>query len=87
MRECHGRRLLWLLKNLRPLPSSDIEAPKLESLSPPPRNFRFAETAAGGLLGMRWSDIYLNKKIWTVPADRMKAAREHRVQLSPRRHG
>ena len=33
---------------------------------------------------MRWSEIDLDKKIWTVPADRMKAGREHRVPLSPR---
>jgi integrase len=33
---------------------------------------------------MGWSEIDLDKKIWTVPADRMKAGREHRVPLSPR---
>jgi integrase len=38
----------------------------------------------GEILGMRWSEIDLDKKIWTVPADRMKAGREHRVPLSPR---
>jgi integrase len=36
------------------------------------------------ILGMRWSEIDLDKKIWTVPANRMKAGREHRVPLSPR---
>ena len=39
---------------------------------------------SGEILGMRWSEIDLDKKIWTVPADRMKAGREHRVPLSPR---
>ena len=39
---------------------------------------------SGEVLGMRWSEIDLDKKIWTVPADRMKAGREHRVPLSPR---
>jgi integrase len=29
-------------------------------------------------------EIDLDKKVWTVPANRMKAAREHRVPLSPR---
>ncbi|MGE9010589.1 tyrosine-type recombinase/integrase [Leptospira interrogans] len=38
----------------------------------------------GEILGMRWSEIDLDKKIWTVPAKRMKAGREHRVPLSPR---
>jgi integrase len=28
---------------------------------------------SGEILGMRWSEIDLDKKIWTVPADRMKA--------------
>jgi integrase len=37
---------------------------------------------SGEILGMRWSEIDLDKKIWTVPADRMKAGREHRVPLS-----
>src|SRR3984893_7810808 len=39
---------------------------------------------SGEILGMRWSEIDLDKKIWTVPADRMKAGREHRVPLSAR---
>ena len=26
------------------------------------------------IFGMRWPEIYLDKKIWTVPANRMKAA-------------
>ncbi|MCY4365927.1 MAG: integrase arm-type DNA-binding domain-containing protein [Chloroflexi bacterium] len=29
-----------------------------------------------------WSEIDLNSKTWTVPADRMKARKEHRVPLS-----
>jgi integrase len=39
---------------------------------------------SGETLGMRWSEIDLDKKIWTVPANRMKAGREHRVPLSSR---
>jgi integrase len=39
---------------------------------------------SGEILGMRWPEIDLNKKIWTVPADRMKAGREHRVPLCAR---
>jgi integrase len=30
-----------------------------------------------------WSEIDLAAKVWIVPADRMKAAKEHRVPLSP----
>jgi integrase len=32
--------------------------------------------------GARWSEIDLTAKVWTVPASRMKAGREHRVPLS-----
>lgn len=39
---------------------------------------------SGEILGMRWPEIDLDKKIWTVPADRMKAGREHRVPLPTR---
>jgi integrase len=39
---------------------------------------------SGEVLGARWSEIDLDKKIWTVPAHRMKAGREHRVPLSER---
>ncbi len=39
---------------------------------------------SGEILGMQWSEIDFDKKIWTVPANRMKAGREHRVPLSPR---
>ncbi len=30
----------------------------------------------------RWSEIDLDQKIWTIPAERIKAAREHRIPLS-----
>ncbi|WP_316195361.1 MULTISPECIES: tyrosine-type recombinase/integrase [unclassified Bradyrhizobium] len=39
---------------------------------------------SGEILGMRWPEIDLDRKIWTVPAERMKAGREHRVPLSSR---
>jgi integrase len=39
---------------------------------------------SGEILGMRWPEIDLNKEMWTVPASRMKAGREHRVPLSRR---
>jgi integrase len=34
---------------------------------------------SGEVLGLRRSEIDFEKKIWTVPANRMKAGREHRV--------
>jgi integrase len=36
----------------------------------------------GETIGARWPEIDLNGKVWTVPAERMKAGREHRVPLS-----
>jgi len=39
---------------------------------------------SGEVLCARWSEIDLDKKIWTLPRDRMKAGREHRVPLSER---
>jgi integrase len=38
---------------------------------------------SGESLGARWGEIDLTKKIWTVPASRMKAHVEHAVPLSP----
>ena len=36
----------------------------------------------GEVLGARWGEIDLTAEVWTVPAERMKAGREHRVPLS-----
>jgi integrase len=37
----------------------------------------------GEVIGAQWSEFDLAEKLWTVPADRMKASKEHRVPLSP----
>jgi integrase len=37
---------------------------------------------SGEVLGARWDEIDLDGVMWTVPASRMKAKREHRVPLS-----
>jgi integrase len=39
---------------------------------------------SGEVLGLRWSEIDIEAKVWTVPPTRIKAGREHRVPLSPR---
>jgi integrase len=39
---------------------------------------------SGEVFGACWEEMDLSNKIWTVPAQRMKAAREHRVPLSAR---
>ena len=36
----------------------------------------------GEVLGMKWAEIDLEQKLWTVPAERMKAGEAHEVPLS-----
>lgn len=36
----------------------------------------------GEIIKARWSEFDLTEAIWTIPADRMKAGKEHRVPLS-----
>jgi integrase len=39
---------------------------------------------SGEVRGMTWAEVDLEARVWTVPAERMKAGREHRVPLSAR---
>jgi integrase len=39
---------------------------------------------SGEVTGARWSEIDLTGKLWTIPAARMKAKKDHRVPLSDR---
>jgi integrase len=39
---------------------------------------------SGEVLGARWEEIDLDRGVWTVPPQRMKGGREHRVPLSGR---
>jgi integrase len=36
----------------------------------------------GEVIGARWEEINFAERLWTIPADRMKAGKEHRVPLS-----
>ena len=38
----------------------------------------------GEVVGSRWDEIDITNNVWTVPAERMKAGREHRVPLCSR---
>jgi integrase len=52
-----------------------------------PRALEFAILTAarsGEVMGARWGEVNLEARVWTVPAARMKAGREHRVPLSSR---
>lgn len=37
--------------------------------------------------GTKWSEINLDERLWTIPAERMKAKREHIIPLSPQALG
>ncbi len=37
---------------------------------------------SGEVYGARWSEIDMDGKVWTIPAERMKSGRAHRVPLS-----
>ena len=41
-------------------------------------------TRQGEARGLLWSELDFSKNLWTIPAARMKAAREHVVPLTPR---
>lgn len=41
-------------------------------------------TRTSETLRARWSEIDLERKMWVIPAERMKASKEHRVPLSKR---
>lgn len=38
---------------------------------------------SGETRGATWAEIDLDAKLWTIPAERMKAGKEHRVPLTP----
>ena len=40
-------------------------------------------TRTSETIGATWADINIDGMIWTIPADRIKAGKEHRVPLSP----
>ncbi|WP_394682269.1 tyrosine-type recombinase/integrase [uncultured Comamonas sp.] len=42
----------------------------------------YTAARSGEVRGALWSEIDINKAIWTIPAVRMKAGAEHRVPLS-----
>lgn len=39
---------------------------------------------SGEVLGAKWSEIDMNAHVWTIPAERMKAGKEHRIPLCTR---
>jgi integrase len=67
------------------LPAFLITLRQQEGVAPRALEFLILTAArTGEVIGARWNEIDLLDKVWTVPASRMKAHREHRVPLSPR---
>lgn len=70
------------------LPYGDVGAFMAELRAQPGTAARALEfailTAArtGEVIGARWDEINIAERLWTIPAERMKAAREHRIPLS-----
>jgi integrase len=67
------------------MPKFMTELRKREGTAPAALEFGILNAARSGeVLGAKWSELDLQARIWTIPADRMKAGRAHRVPLSNR---
>jgi integrase len=67
------------------LPGFLVELRKCRGISPKALEFVILTASrTDEVLGARWSEIDLIGKVWTIPEERMKGGREHRVPLSDR---
>lgn len=67
------------------MPAFMTELRKLDGVSPRALEFAILTvTRTGETIGARWPEIDMDGKMWTIPAERMKAGKEHRVPLSDR---
>ena len=65
------------------MPAFIAELRQAKGVSPRALEFTILTAARSGeVLGARWPEIDIERKLWTVPAARMKGGREHRVPLS-----
>jgi hypothetical protein len=77
-------------KNHPALPFTDVPALMVELRERPSITALALEfciltaTRTGEVLGAKWSEIDLIAKTWTIPANRMKAGKAHKVPLSNR---
>lgn len=67
----------FVTTRLRNAPQYDVTRPMLELLI-------LTAVRSGEVRGMTWDEVDLKAKIWTIPAERMKAKQAHRVPLSGR---
>ena len=70
-----GSRIHGRLARCGYLRSSRFRVPDIERLS------------IGEVIGAKWDEIDFARKIWTIPKERMKGGREHRVPLSDQAFG
>jgi integrase len=62
-----------------------VELRKREGMAARALEFTILTAArTGEVIGATWGEINLAERVWIIPAQRMKAEREHRVPLSPR---
>jgi len=67
----------------REVPDVIIDLGKLGSVSAKAPMFTITTAArTGETLGATWDEIDLEAKLWTIPAERMKAGAEHKVPLA-----
>jgi integrase len=67
------------------LPAFMVELRERNSLSARALEFTILTAArTGETIGASWDEIDLKAKTWTIPANRMKAGKEHKVPLSNR---
>jgi integrase len=75
-------------KHFSALPYSDIgtfmtELREVEGIGARALEFTILTAKrAGEVIGVRWSEIDFNARLWVIPAERTKTRREHRVPLS-----
>ena len=71
--------------SINDLPAFITKLRQAEGASPRALEFTILTAARSGeSLGARWAEIDLERRVWTVPALRMKAGVEHRVPLTDR---
>lgn len=67
------------------LPAFVQKLPEKEAMAARALEFLILTAARSGeVLGATWAEMNLENGLWTIPAHRMKAGKEHRVPLSPR---
>lgn len=65
------------------LPSFMVDLRKREGIAARALEFTILTAArTGEVIGARWDEIDLEQATWTVPGERMKSGKEHRVPLS-----